>query len=84
MRVHIVIEDSVVERIDRLAGERGRSGWIVHTIQERLDFDERWDAIESAFGSIPDTGHEWDDDLAGWVRRQREEWPERGVRADPA
>ncbi len=35
------------------------------------DHDERWALIESAIGSIPDTGHEWDDDPAEWVRAQR-------------
>jgi hypothetical protein len=33
--------------------------------------DERWAMIESAFGSIPDAGHDWDDDPAAWVRAQR-------------
>ena len=29
------------------------------------------DAREAALGSIPDTGHTWDDDPAQWVRDQR-------------
>jgi hypothetical protein len=36
-----------------------------------LDDEQRWELIEPAFGSIPDTGHEWDDDPAAWVRAQR-------------
>ena len=79
MRVHIVIDDEVVERIDRLAGDRGRSAWIVKTLTDRLDTEERWQRILDGIGCIPDTGHEWDDDPAEWVRRQRAEWPERGV-----
>lgn len=79
MRMHIMVEDDVVERIDRVAGERGRSGWIVSVLRDRLDTEERWAAIEAAMGSIPDTGHEWDDDPAAWVRAQRHEVPWRGT-----
>ncbi|HVF76169.1 MAG TPA: hypothetical protein VM938_14120 [Acidimicrobiales bacterium] len=36
-----------------------------------LDDERRWDDIEAALGAIADTGHEWDDDPATWVREQR-------------
>ncbi|MXY18269.1 MAG: hypothetical protein F4Y57_15115 [Acidobacteria bacterium] len=36
-----------------------------------VESDRRWDDITSALGALPDTGHEWDDDPAGWVREQR-------------
>ena len=86
MRVHIVIEDELVDKIDRLAGDRGRSGWIVKVVRDAVDFEERWEAIERAIGSIPDTGHEWDDDPAAWVRAQRREseWRKEPLGADPA
>ena len=71
MRVHIMIEDDLVERIDTIAGERGRSGWIVATIRDQLDFEERKAGILASFGCISDTGHEWDDDPVAWVRAQR-------------
>ena len=71
MRVHIIVDDDVVRRSDSLAGERGRTTWIVKTITERLDTEERKAALLSGLGCIPDTGHEWDDDVAGWVRAQR-------------
>jgi hypothetical protein len=32
---------------------------------------DRIAGLEVALGSIPDAGHEWDDDPAEWVRRQR-------------
>ncbi|HVF03761.1 MAG TPA: hypothetical protein VNA20_02875 [Frankiaceae bacterium] len=73
MRMHIIVEDDVVERIDRLAGERGRSGWVVKVVRDALDLEERKAAILAGLGSIPDTGHEWDDDVAAWVRAQRQE-----------
>ena len=40
-------------------------------IQSRSENDRRWNDIEAALGSLPDTGHEWDDDPAAWVRHQR-------------
>ena len=77
MRVHIVIEDDLVDKIDRLAGERGRSPWIVRVIREAVDTSERRAAILDGLGSIPDTGHEWDEDPAAWVRAQRRADPRR-------
>lgn len=74
--MHILIEDELVERIDAIAGERGRSGWIVSVIRARLDVEERKAGILAAIGCLSDTGHEWDDDPVAWVRAQR--------RLDPA
>jgi predicted transcriptional regulator len=71
--MHIMVDDDLVDRIDAVAGERGRSGWIVSVIRDRLDFEERKNGILAAIGSIPDTGHDWDDDPAAWVREQRRE-----------
>ncbi len=70
-----MVEDDLVERIDCVAGERGRSGWIVSVIRERLDLEERKAGILDAIGCISDTGHDWDDDPAAWVAAHR--------RADP-
>ena len=39
----------------------------------------RWEDIEAALGTIPDSGHEWDDDPAAWVRRQRRSDPRRSA-----
>ena len=71
MRLHIMVEDDLVRRIDEVAGERGRSGWIVRVIRDALDTEERKAAILSGIGCIPDTGHEWDEDPVAWVRAQR-------------
>ena len=75
MRLHIVVEDTLVEDLDALVGPRGRSPFIVKAVREKLERERRWRLIESAFGAIPDTGHEWDEDPAAWVHAQR--------RADP-
>ena len=71
MRLHISLPDELVAELDRRAGARGRSAFIVRAIRGALDDEQRWELIESAIGSIADTGHEWDEDPAAWVREQR-------------
>lgn len=77
MRLHIQLEDELVEDIDRRAGPRRRSAFIASMIRRGLDHERRWDEIEASLGSIADTRHEWDDDPAGWVRAQRQGDPHR-------
>lgn len=76
MRVHITLDDDLVAELDRRLGKRERSAFIAAAVKRALDDDTRWELIESAIGSIPDEGHEWDADPAAWVSAQR--------RADPA
>ena len=71
MRLHIALDDNLVAELDRRAGRGRRSAFIAHLIQRGLDDERRWDEIEAALGGISDTGHDWDDDPAEWVRRQR-------------
>lgn len=71
MRVHIELDDELVARIDQRAGSRNRSGFMRAAISAALDEDSRWDLILSSRGSIADSGHEWDEDPAAWVSRQR-------------
>jgi hypothetical protein len=71
MRLHIVLDDDLVSELDRRAGPRQRSLFITELIRRGLDDERRWDEIESALGQLADTGHDWDDDVAGWVRAQR-------------
>ena len=69
MRMHVTLEDELVTEPDRRAG---RCGAVVAEPSARsLEDERRWDEIESALGSLPDTGHDWDDDPAAWVRLQR-------------
>ena len=72
MRIHIVLDDELVAEIDQRAGVRRRSAFVAELIRRGLEDERRWDGIESALGSLPDSGHEWDDDPARWVRRQRQ------------
>ena len=71
MRINIALPDALVVELDRHAGARRRSAFICELIRRELDDERRWDDIEAAVGAIPDTGHDWDEDPADWVRRQR-------------
>ena len=71
MRVHIALEDDLVAELDSRAGRRRRSAFIAELIRQGLENERRWDDVEAALGRLPDTGHEWDDDPAAWVRSQR-------------
>ena len=71
MRLHIALDDDLVAELDRRVGPRRRSSFIADLIRREIEDDSRWEDITSALGQLPDTGHEWDDDPAAWVRRQR-------------
>lgn len=71
MRVHITLDDELVDELDRRAGPRRRSAFITELIRRGLDDERRWDEIEAALDAIDDDGHAWDEDPAGWVRSQR-------------
>jgi hypothetical protein len=71
MRLHISLDADLVAELDRRVGRRRRSAFIAETIRHALDDERRWEDIEAALEAIPDTGHEWDDDPAAWVRAQR-------------
>lgn len=71
MRLHIALDDELVAELDRRVGPRRRSAFIAMLVTRGLDDERRWDEIESALGRIDDSGHEWDDDPAAWVRAQR-------------
>ena len=73
MRIHIMLDDELVAEIDRRAGSQGRSAFVAELIARGLKDERRWNEIGSALGSLPDTGHDWDDHPGEWVRRQRRE-----------
>ena len=78
MRVHINLDDELVRELDRKAGVRGRSAYIAATLRRALEDERRWEQIASAAGSLEATGHDWDDDPAGWVASQRRSDARRG------
>ena len=71
MRVHITLTDEIVRELDQRVGVRRRSAFIAEAVRQALDEERRWELVESALASIPDRGHDWDSDPAGWVRAQR-------------
>lgn len=71
MRLHVSLADAVVAELDRRVGARERSAFIERAVRRALEDHARDEALEAAFGAIDDTGHDWDDDPAQWVRRQR-------------
>ncbi|MEJ7876762.1 MAG: hypothetical protein WKF62_08880 [Solirubrobacterales bacterium] len=70
MRVHITLEDQIVQELDRRVGARRRSAFISRAVRRALDDEARWEMIEAAIGAV-DEGHEWDEDPAAWVAAQR-------------
>jgi len=71
MRLHIELSDETVREVDRTAGIRGRTRFVRDAIERALADQRRLESLQSALGAIADTGHEWDEDPAEWVRRQR-------------
>jgi Arc/MetJ family transcription regulator len=71
MRLHINLDDSLVEELDRRIGRRGRSAFIADTLRHAFKNERRWEDIEAGLGAIADGGHEWDASPSEWVRTQR-------------
>jgi metal-responsive CopG/Arc/MetJ family transcriptional regulator len=71
MRLHISLEDTLVEQLDRRVGRRRRSTFIAETVRRALDDERRWDDIEAGLGSLSEREHDWDRDPAAWVQTQR-------------
>jgi hypothetical protein len=71
MRLHISLDDALVEQLDERVGRRRRSMFISETVRRALEDERRWEDIEAGLGALSDRGHEWDADPAGWVRAQR-------------
>jgi Arc/MetJ family transcription regulator len=69
--MHIELDDQLVAKVDRLAGTRGRSAFVRSAIEAAVLQATRWTELEAAAASIPDQGHDWDDDPGDWVRAQR-------------
>lgn len=71
MRVHLSLDDDLVSELDRRVTVRERSAFVASAIRAALAKQVRQESLAAAIGSIPDHGHDWDEDPAGWVRRQR-------------
>lgn len=72
MRIHIALDEQLVADLDRRAGARKRSAYVAELIRRGLEDERRADEIDAALGSLADSGHDWDEDPAAWVRLQRQ------------
>ena len=63
--------------LDRRVGKRKRSAFIARVLRRTLEDERRWDELIASIGTIPDQGHDWDEDPAAWVRAQRRADPKR-------
>jgi metal-responsive CopG/Arc/MetJ family transcriptional regulator len=77
MRLHISLDDDLVEQLDRRVGRRRRSTFISEMVRRALEDERRWEDIEAGLGALADRDHEWDSDPAGWVTAQRSGDPTR-------
>ncbi|MBF4767903.1 ribbon-helix-helix protein, CopG family [Nocardioides agariphilus] len=71
MRMHIELDDTLVEELDAVTGPRGRSAFVRVAIERALEQEKRWRALDEAAGALAESEHDWDGDTAGWVRGQR-------------
>jgi metal-responsive CopG/Arc/MetJ family transcriptional regulator len=71
MRLHISLDDDLVQQLDKHVGRRRRSTFIGETLRRALDDERRWEDIEAGLGALSANQHDWDADPAGWVRAQR-------------
>ena len=77
MRVHIQLDDPIVAEIDAIAGPRRRSAFVRKAVLAAVDRHRRARLLRQAAGVLGNSEHEWDDDPAVWVSRQRSVDPQR-------
>jgi predicted transcriptional regulator len=68
MRMHITLDDDLVEELDSVVGSRGRSAFIRRAILHEIDSHRRWRAFDRAAGAAPDFATHLPED---WVRAGR-------------
>jgi metal-responsive CopG/Arc/MetJ family transcriptional regulator len=75
-RTHVVMADEVLEAVDRLVGQRGRSRFLEEAAREKLTRVELEAALQATAGVIRTADHpEWRDREAttAWVSEVRED-----------
>jgi len=72
MRLHVHLDDELVDQLDERCGPRERSAFIVNAITRALEFERQWDTLEAAIGSVASRGHAWETDPQQWVRAERQ------------
>jgi metal-responsive CopG/Arc/MetJ family transcriptional regulator len=75
-RTHVVLDDGVLDAIDRVAGQRGRSRFLEEAAREKLARMDLERTLRRTSGSVDRAKHpEWADAeaTAKWVREIRAE-----------
>lgn len=73
-RTHVILDDEVMEAIDKVVGERGRSRFLEEAAREKLERLELEKAIRKDAGILKEKDYpEWHDQhsINDWVRAQR-------------
>lgn len=73
-RTHVILDDDVIEAIDKLVGERGRSRFLERAAREKLERLELDRALASTAGVVKAKDYPEFEDQASinqWVRAQR-------------
>ena len=73
-RTHVILGDDVIEAIDKVAGQRGRSRFLEEAAREKLDRLELEQVIRDGAGSLKEKDYpQWRDQASinEWVRAQR-------------
>lgn len=74
-RTHVVLNDALLEAIDSVAGERGRSRFLEQAAREKLARLELETAVHAAAGIVHHKDYpDWStrEAAAEWVRRARQ------------
>lgn len=71
MRLHIELDDDLIQEVDRVAGPRGRSRFIREAIHYALRHERQKTLLGRTRGAVQGAGEAWQGDPAAWVRQQR-------------
>lgn len=73
-RAHVILDDDIIDAIDRLVGQRGRSRFLEAAAREKLERLELEHALATTAGTVKSKDYpEFTDQAAinEWVRAQR-------------
>lgn len=73
-RTHVILDDDVIEEIDRLVGQRGRSRFLTEAARDKLARVELERTLATTAGVLKDKDYPEfadQDAINEWVRRQR-------------
>ena len=72
-RVHVVIPKELIDEVDSIVGQRGRSAFICEAAREKLTHQKQLEGIRKYAGTLKDENYpEWKDGAARWVHNLRQ------------